>query len=76
MASFVPSKLTYLCVSNVISLIAYVVSTIVEALRNCCGCGYCVDSDIALPPGPNTRELFCTWLQACVGFMFTLLVVR
>jgi hypothetical protein len=69
-ASFVPSKLAYLCVSNVISLLDYVVSSLVETLQNGCGGGHCVDWDITLPPGPNRREL-CVWLQACVGFMFT-----
>ena len=74
MASFVPSKLAYLCVWNVISLLDYVVSSLVETLQNGCGCGHCVDSDITLPPRPNGRELFCAWLQACVGFMFIVLV--
>ena len=76
MASFVPNKLAYLCVSNVISLLLvdYVVSSVVETLQNGFGCGDCEDSDITLPPGPNGRELFCAWLQACVGFMFTVLV--
>jgi len=74
-ASFVPSNLEYLCVSNIISLLDYVVSSLVEILQNGCGCGHCVGSDITLPPGPNGGELFCSWLQACVGFMFTVLVV-
>jgi hypothetical protein len=73
--SFVPSKLAYLCVSNVISLLDYVVSSLVETMQNGCGCGHYVDSVITLPPGPNGRELFCAWLPACVGFMFTVLVV-
>jgi len=58
-----------------LSRLDYVVSSPVETMQNGCGCGHYVDSDITLPPGPNGRELFCVWLQACVGFMFTVLVV-
>ena len=72
MASFVPSKLGYLCVSNIISLLDYVVSSFVEILQN----GGIVEIRILRYRLVQMEENYSApGYRPVLGFMFTVLVL-